>query len=143
MTTIYYLSTIIFLLIELHWLVSPIEKTNQARKFMALSKLNKGKKWDEFSEEYKSQLKSKIWLLYVLFWMLIGLFTFQWQAFLAMIVFNFMIINPISKLVKNTFLYTILHWINSLIGFAFGVFVIVNHYHLKLNLTEIITFYIK
>ena len=103
MTTIYYLSTIIFLLIELHWLVSPIEKTNKARKFMALSKLNKGKKWDEFSEEYKSQLKSKIWLLYVLFWMLIGLFTFQWQAFLAMIVFNFMIINPISKLVKNTF----------------------------------------
>ena len=143
MTTIYYLSTIIFLLIELHWLVSPIEKTNKARKFMALSKLNKDKKWDEFSEEYKSQLKSKIWLLYVLFWMLIGLFTFQWQAFLAMIVFNFMIINPISKLVKNTFLYTILHWINSLIGFAFGVFVIVNHYHLKLNLTEIITFYIK
>lgn len=143
MTTIYYLSTIIFLLIELHWLVSPIEKTNQTRKFMALSKLNKGKKWDEFSEEYKSQLKSKIWLLYVLFWMLIGLFTFQWQAFLAMIVFNFMIINPISKLVKNTFLYTILHWINSLIGFAFGVFVFVNHYHLKLNLTEIITFYIK
>ena len=143
MTTIYYLSTIIFLLIELHWLVSPIEKTNQTRKFMALSKLNKGKKLDEFSEEYKSQLKSKIWLLYVLFWMLIGLFTFQWQAFLAMIVFNFMIINPISKLVKNTFLYTILHWINSLIGFAFGVFVFVNHYHLKLNLTEIITFYIK
>ena len=143
MTTIYYLSTIIFLLIELHWLVSPIEKTNNARKFMALSKLNKGKKWDEFSEEYKSELKSKIWLLYVLFWMLIGLFTFQWQAFLLMIVFNFMIINPISKLVKNTFLYTILHWINSLIGFAFGVFVIVNHYHLKLNLTEIITFYIK
>ena len=143
MTTIYYLSTIIFLLIELHWLVSPIEKTNKTRKFMALSKLNKGKKWDEFSEEYKSQLKSKIWLLYVLFWMLIGLFTFQWQAFLAMIVFNFMIINPISKLVKNTFLYTILHWINSLIGFAFGVFVFVNHYHLKLNLTEIITFYIK
>ena len=143
MTTIYYLSTIIFLLIELHWLVSPIEKTNKARKFMALSKLNKDKKWDEFSEEYKSQLKSKIWLLYVLFWMLIGLFTFQWQAFLAMIVFNFMIINPISKLVKNTFLYTILHWINSLIGFAFGVFVIVNHYHLKLNLTEIIASYIK
>ena len=143
MTTIYYLSTIIFLLIELHWLVSPIEKTNNARKFMALSKLNKGKKWDEFSEEYKSELKSKIWLLYVLFWMLIGLFTFQWQAFLAMIVFNFMIINPISKIVKDTFLYTILHWINSLIGFTFGVFVIVNHYHLKLNLTEIITFYIK
>ena len=143
MTTIYYLSTIIFLLIELHWLVSPIEKTNNARKFMALSKLNKGKKWDEFSEEYKSELKSKIWLLYVLFWMLIGLFTFQWQAFLAMIVFNFMIINPISKLVKDTFLYTILHWINSLIVFAFGVFVIINHYHLKLNLTEIITSYIK
>jgi hypothetical protein len=143
MTTIYYLSTIIFLLLELHWLVSPIEKTNNARKFLALSKLNKGKKWNEYSEEYKSELKSKIWLLYVLFWMLLGLFTFQWQVFLIMIVFNFMIIAPISKIVKDSFLYTILHWINSLIGFAFGVFVIVNHYHLKLNLTDIIASYLK
>jgi len=50
---------------------------------------------------------------------------------------------PLSKLVKDTFLYTVLHWFNSLIGFAFGVFVIVNHYHLKLNLTEIISSYVK
>ena len=143
MTTIYYFSTIIFLLMELHWLVSPIEKTENARKFLALSKLNKGKKWDDFSEDYKSELKSKIWMVYVLFWMLIGLFTFQWQAFLIMIVFNFLIINPISKIFKDTFIYTILHWINSLIGFAFGVFIIINHYHLKLNLTEILSSYVK
>jgi len=143
MTTIYYLSTIIFLIAELHWLVSPIEKTESARKFFALSKLNKGKKWDEFSEDYKSELKSKIWLVYILFWMLIGLFTFQWQAFLIMIVFNFLIISPLSKIFKYTFIYTVLHWINSLIGFVFGVFIIINHYHLKLNLTEILSSYVK
>jgi hypothetical protein len=143
MTTIYYFSTIIFLIIELSWLVSPIEKTKNIRRFWVLSKINKGKKWDEYSEEYKTELKSKMWMLYVLLWMLLGLFTFQWQAFLIMIVFNFLIINPISKIFKETFIYTILHWINSLIGFAFGVFVIINHYHLKLNLTEILSSYVK
>lgn len=143
MTTIYYFSTIIFLLMELHWLVSPIEKTESARKFFALTKINKGKKWDDFSEDYKSELKSKIWHIYVLVWLLVGLFTFQWQAYLIIIVFNFLIIAPISKIFKHTFLYTILHWLNALIGFSFGVFVIINHYHLKLNLTEILSSYVK
>jgi len=143
MTTIYYLSTIVFLLMELNWLVSPIEQTEKTRKFLLLSKLNKGKKWDDFSEDYRSELKSKIWMVYVVFWMLIGLFTFQWQAFLIIIVFNFLIIAPLSKIFKYTFVYIILHWVNSLIGFAFGVFVIVNHYHLKLNLTEILSSYLK
>jgi len=123
--------------------MSPLEKTKDSLAFKELMKLNKGKKWDEFSEDYKSELKSKIWLLYILFWMLVGLFTFQWQAFLIMIVFNILIIAPLSKIFKNTFMYTVLHWINSLIGFAFGVFIIINHYHLKLNLTDILLSYVK
>lgn len=136
MTTIYYLSTIIFIVAEWGWLVSPIEKTNNARRFYALSKLNKGKKWDEFSAEYKSELKSKIWLVWILIWLFIGLFTFQWAGFLAMLVLNILIVSPLSKIFKQTFVYTIIHWINSLIGFAFAIFVIVNHYHLKIDLTQ-------
>lgn len=136
MTTIYYLSTIIFLVAEWDWLVSPIEKTTNARKFHALSKQFKGKKWDEFSAEYKSELKSKIWLVWILIWLFIGLFTFQWAGFLAMLVLNILIVSPLSKIFKHTFVYTILHWFNSLIGFSFAIFVIVNHYHLKIDLTQ-------
>ena len=136
MTTIYYLSTILFIWVEWAWLVSPIEKTNDAKKFFELSKLNKGKKWDEFSKEYKSELKSKVWLIWILLWMFIGLFTFQWAGFLAMLVFNILIVSPLSKLTRYSITYTIIHWFNSLIGFAFGVFVIINHYHLKIDLTQ-------
>ena len=136
MTTIYYLSTIIFLVAEFGWLVSPTEKTNNARKFHALSKQFKGKKWEEFSAEYKSELKSKLWLVWILIWLFIGLFTFQWVGFLAMLVLNILIISPLSKIFKETFVYTIIHWVNSLIGFAFAIFVIVNHYHLKIDLTQ-------
>lgn len=136
MTTIYYLSTIIFLVAEWGWLVSPIEKTKNARNFHELSKQFKGKKWDEFSKEYKSELKSKIWLVWILLWLFIGLFTFQWAGFLAMLVLNILIVSPLSNIFKKTFVYTIIHWINSLIGFAFAIFVIVNHYHLKIDLTQ-------
>ncbi len=143
MTTIYYFSTIIFLFIEIAWIISPIEKTKDAKKFKYLAKLHKGKKWEDMPEEYRTQIKSKIWLVYVFIWMFVGLFTFQWIAFLLMLIFNFIIIDPLSKLFNHNFLYTVLHCFNSWIGFAFGVFIIVNHYHLKLNLTEIIFSYLK
>lgn len=136
MTTIYYLSTILFIWVEWAWLVSPIEKTNDAKKFFELSKQFKGKKWDEFSKEYKSELKSKVWLIWILLWMFIGLFTFQWAGFLAMLVFNILIISPISKLTRFSIAYTVIHWLNSVVGFAFGVFVIINHYHLKIDLIQ-------
>jgi hypothetical protein len=134
METIYYLSTIIFICIELHWLISPIEKTNDVKKFFELSKQSKGKKWSELTKEYKSEIKSKVWSIFVLFWMFIGLFTFQWVAFLSIILFNILVIAPISKLTRFSITYTIIHWINSIIGFIFGIFVIINHYHLKIDL---------
>jgi hypothetical protein len=137
METIYYLSTIIFIWSEMIWLISPIEKTINTKKFHELNKQFKGKKWDEFSEEYKSELKSKIWMLWVFLWVLIGLFTTQWIVFLILLIFNIIIIGPLSKLTRYNILYTIIHWVNSLIGFCFGLFIIINHYHLKIDLTQL------
>lgn len=136
MTTLYYLTALFFIWSELSWLISPIEKTKSAKNFLELAKSIKGKKWDEFPKDVKSELKSKIWKVWILIWLFIGLFTFQWIAFLVMIIFNLFIILPISRLVKFSIAYTILGWINALIGFAFGIFVIVNHYHLKIDLTQ-------
>ena len=134
MEAIYYLSSIIFICIELSWILSPIEKTNDAKKFFELTKQFKGKKWSELSKEYKSEIKSKVWLIFVLFWMFIGLFTSQWVAFLSMILFNILVIAPISKLTRFSITYTIIHWTNSIIGLIFGIFIIINHYHLKIDL---------
>jgi hypothetical protein len=136
MTTIYYLFGIFFIWTELTWLMSPIEKTRNTEKFMELSKLNKGKKWDDYSDEYKSELKSKIGKVLVLLWLFVGLLTFQWVGFLAVILFNIVVMAPLSALTKYSMAYTVLHWFNSLIGFAFGIFVIINHYHLKIDLAN-------
>lgn len=138
MTDIFYVSTIIFLIVELRWIIAPIEITNNAKTFMELSKEFKGKEWNEYSYEYKKHVKSKVWLVWALFWMLIGLFTVQWVGFLFIMVFNFIIVAPLSKLTKYSIAYTIIHWFNSLIGFCFGVFVIVNHYHLHIDLTQLV-----
>ena len=57
----------------------------------------------------------------------------QWILFLSFLLLNILIVGPISKLVRFSFAYTLLHWINSLIGFAFGLFVVINHFHLKID----------
>lgn len=133
MTHLFYFTTIFFLFKEIQWLYSPRERVADVKQFSELSKLNKGKKWDDFSPEYKSELKSKIGVVLIPLWMFVGLFTFQWSAFLIMLLFNFVIIAPISQLTKYSFAYLILHWLNSVIGFAFGIFVILNHYHLHID----------
>lgn len=143
MTTIYYLSTILIIWLELTWLMSPIEKTNDAKKFFELSKQFKGKKWDEFSEEYKSEMRGKFLHIFVLIWLFFGLFTFQWAGFLAILVFNFLIIGPISKITRFSIAYTIIHFCNSIIGFAFGLFIIINHYHLHIDLTQLLLSFLK
>ena len=137
MTTIYYLSTFVFICLELAWLISPIEKTQENKKFTELAKQFKGKKWDEYSKDYKEKLKSKTWSLFIIIWLFVGLFTFQWVAFLAILLFNNIVIMPLSEITKYSIYYAILHWINSLIGFLFAIFVVINHYHLKIDLTEL------
>ena len=135
MTHLFYFVAIFFIWREMLWVYSPIQMTADVKKFDELSKLNKGKKWDLMTPEYKSEIKSKILLLPIVIWMFIGLFTFQWQIFLLMLILNLVIIAPLSKLTKFSFAYTALHWANSVIGFAFGVFVIINKYHLHIDLS--------
>jgi hypothetical protein len=141
MTTIFYLSTIIFIWIELKWILSPIEKTKDTESFMNLTKEFKGKKWDDYSSDYKSQLIAKMPNLFIILWLMIGLFTSQWILFLLILLFNLGIVAPISKLTKYSIFYTILHWFNSVIGLIFGLFIIINHYHLGINTTDLIVTY--
>ena len=137
LATIFYLSTIFIIFFEWSWIARPIEKTKEAESFFKISKENKGKKWDDYSDEYKKVVKSKIWYLYVFIWLIIGLFTFQWFGFLTILLFNLVCISPLSKLSKFSFAYTVLHWLNSIIGLAFAIFTIINHYHLRIDLFQL------
>ena len=138
MTHLFYFVAIFFIWREMRWIYSPIEMTKEYKKYDELSKLNKGRKWDLMTPEYKSELKSKIFLMPLVIWVFVGLFTFQWDAFLLMLLLNLIIIAPLSKITKFSFAYTAIHWVNSIIGFAFGVFVIINHYHLHISLYSVL-----
>ena len=139
MKHIFYLIGICFVIYEMMWILTPREEAEKSKKLHDLQKQHKGKKLDEYSKEYTDILWSRgLVSLIFSFWMFAGLLTFNWVAFLALLIFNFVIIAPISKLFRYSFAYTALHWVNSIIGFAFGLFVIVNSYHLKIDLYQLV-----
>jgi len=137
MKHIFYLVAIAFIIYEIIWITNPKVQIDKSKRFIEESKKNKGKKWDDYTDEYKDLFKSKglVSLIFTL-WMVAGLLTFNWLPFLAILVFNLIIIAPISKLTKYSTGHTVLHWLNSIVGFVFGIFVVVNSYHLKINVYE-------
>ncbi len=134
LTNLFYLSTVIYMVNEIRWLVNLDEQVDQTNRFLELSKENKGKSWKEYSEDYKEMFNNNWDALFIFFWMFIGLFTAQWEFFLINLLFNMLIIAPLSHLTRYTKTYKIIHWINSLLGFFFCIFVILNHYHLHISL---------
>lgn len=133
MTHIFYFIGIFFIWRELRWILAPMDMVAEVKEFDKHNKLNKGRDWDDYSDKYKSIIKSKAPLIILFVWMFIGLFTFQWDVFLAFIIFNLLVIGPLSRLTKYSYVYVVIHWINSVIGLAFVLFVIINHYHLKIS----------
>jgi hypothetical protein len=75
------------------WILAPIEKTNSVKQFTKNVKDNKNKKWKDIPDEHKSEIKNKLFHIYAIIWLFIGLFTFQWLAYLIIISFNFLIIS--------------------------------------------------
>lgn len=134
LTHLFYLSTIIYMMNEVRWLFNIDEEVNNVNRFIELSKENKWKPSKEVSEEYKEIVNDNWDVIFIFFWMFVGLFTAQWHFFLMIITFNLFVITPLSHLTRYTKTYKVIHWINSLIGFIFCIFVIINHYHLHINI---------
>lgn len=138
MTTIYYLIGLIFLFEELIWIMDPVHQVKSSLNWLRYHKKEKNyKNWNSHSEEYKSLLLKHSSKLISFIWLLMGLFTFQWVLFLSIILFNVIIISPISKrYLKNINIkgYTKLHWFNSLIGLLFVLFIIINKFHLHIQI---------
>ncbi len=97
LTNLYYISTLFFMWYELQWILNTKEKCEENKKFFKLYEQFKGKKWNEFSDLYKTKLKEVFKNVYVLAWIFIGVFTVQWVAFVIFIIYMFVIISPISK----------------------------------------------
>jgi len=142
MTTLFYLFGIVVIFHELLWVYNPKERAENSRRLKEFNAEFKGKKWDEFSEEYKIKIKGSIISLLVFGWLIVGLFSVQWAGFAAILVFNIAVIYPISQIAPFSLFYIGLHWFNSVIGLIFAVFIIVNHYHLHIDLAKFIAHFL-
>ena len=133
---IFYFAIALFVIYEFTWMFNPKTFVKDRKKFDEMSKKYKDVKYDDMPEEHQKTIKSKIPHLILIVFIFVGLFSFNWLAFLAFIVWNFAVIKPIGKITKYSSAYLAVHWVNSLIGAAWGMFVIINSYHLKIDLLE-------
>lgn len=142
MTTLFYLFGFFMMFHELSWIFSPIERTKDLEKFDTPAKQNKGREWKDLTPDYKSKIKTKGWQLFLAAWLLVGLISIQWVSFGLFLIFQLVFIAPVSKLTQYSKIYTILHWLNSVIGFVFVLFVIINHFHLHIDVLSLIKNYV-
>lgn len=139
MIHLFHLITIFFIIKELIWISSPNDMIENKRRLEELQKSEKGKDYKDHSTEFKSLLKKTgLTSFVILIWMIFGLMTFNWVLFLAILLFNILIIRTISKPFKYSKIYTAIHWVNSIIGLSFGVFVLINHYHLRIDMFKVL-----
>lgn len=141
MEHIFYFIGILFLIYEVYFLLNLKNELEESKRFKELTKEFKNLEWNDYSEEYKKLFKKKAFVLIFLFWLFIGLASSQWVLFLIFLLFQFIIIIPISDLVKFSFYRYFVTGFNTVVGIIFSLFLILNKYHFKLNLYEILINY--
>ena len=141
MEHIFYFIGILFLIYEVYFLLNLKNELEESKRFKELTKEFKNLEWNDYSEEYKKLSKNKAFVLIFLFWLFIGLASSQWVLFLIFLLFQFIIIKPISDLVKFSFYRYFVTGFNTVVGIIFSLFLILNKYHFKLNLYEILINY--
>lgn len=137
MQTLYYLIAVPILFHELLWIASPIEFAKSSLKNKELVRSVKGLKWDAYPDEVKSVHYNALFLkIPMLLWFVVGLFTFQWVLFLCFLAYETIVVRPLSHVMKgNIYAYAALHWINSVVGFGFLAFIVINKYQLHYKIT--------
>ena len=121
MKTLFYLLSFIPLLSELNVFVN----TNEYKKERdAWIQDSKDKKYDEWSSQ--SKYMAIIHLIYMA-WLLIGLLSFQWLAFVAILI--------LTLIPKKRIWYM---KIDSFLTVLIIIFIILNHFHFRLDLLDLL-----
>lgn len=128
----YFLSALILIFNQLSWLILFDERYKTSIELLRLVKEKK-----ELNDEMKGRLRNKNqFILFFMIWMFIGLLTFQWFFYLGFISFLILI-----GIIDRGHKYRKLHWFSTLIGFLFPIFMIINYYHLHIDLETIKLFF--
>ena len=101
--------------------------TNPKRVYLFKERMKAARKLDNFTSSQKSYA---ILSLGYLVWVFVGLFSFNWVAFLALI--------ALSLIHKK---YVILMWVDSVITVIILLFIILNSYHFKIDLFSLLSNY--
>jgi hypothetical protein len=143
MAHVFYFIGLLYLIKQLATLLSPIEKSRWFWKFSDLTKAHKGLKWDDYTEEYKDMCKSAAWSLLFLVWAILGLFSsINWVMFVLYLFLQFIIFTPLYRILRKTFAYIAVLWIAALLNIIFVLFVVINAYHLRMDMWALLKPYI-
>lgn len=138
MKHLFYLIGIFYLIHELTCLYSPIIQGEKVRRFISLTKGRTN--LNGLNEEDNKFVAGKFFTSFLyLGWFITGLLTFNWVAFLILLICGFFIMSPLERLTINTKLFIPIYWFHSLLGFLFALFVIINSYHLKIDLFQLLS----
>lgn len=135
MIHVFHLLTLMFIFYELMWIHKSHKMTEQSLELQSYIN-DKNLSVSDWPDHVKSKIIKKVIIGFVTFvWLFGGLMTFNWLGFLFMIGFQLIIIMPLARLFRNNFgRYKNLHFVNSIIGFMFAIFMILNEYHLRIDL---------
>ena len=105
------------------WEAMNLSSIKRTHSFIMGMRNMKGKKYDDYSSSQKAY---SLCALGYIGWNFIGFFTFQWPIFVAFFMFG---------LIPKTNIY--FRWIDSFISLGVLFFVVLNAYHLKIDLVPI------
>lgn len=132
----------LFVIIEFMYVVNTKRMIQSGQELIDGNKLHKGKKYTEFSEEYKNAILTGCFRASVVMIVTFGgLLTEQWVLWLTLLSFNIVVVGPLGKFLKRkemTLSHRALIWVNSILGLGAGIFHVLNDYHLHINLTEFV-----
>lgn len=141
----YYTVGLWFLIEELIWVFNPTASTQKAvdnRPFFLKENLEKYSEWDEKDKpKIFILLKGLIFML----WLFIGIFTYNGILFIVRLLLSFLSMPAYKYYGETNFnfkIYNILHFIGSLISVILIIFVIMNSFHLHIDLSEMLRVYL-
>jgi hypothetical protein len=134
MEHLFYFGSVLFAIYELMYLVSVRSHVQEKIKYYLWSRDNKGVKYDEMPKDIKDFAKRQIIGVPLIVWTFVGLMSSQWVVFGL-----FLMTQLLLGIVKKPFKYNLqvsvfIDYINTIIGLLFALFVIINKYHLRIDL---------
>lgn len=140
MSNIYYFFGLFFLIYELRCTLMPTTVAAGVYKTEAFVKEIKNIDYDDLTPDQKKKVKGKVVkVLFIFTWLSLGIFTFQWPLFVAFIAFHLTVTKFLYKVTDHTIFYPVVIFFSGIVGVVFSLFVIINAYHLHIDIWKWIT----